>query len=133
MSRAVSSIAHASGTTATRSFSVCDDPVADPLEQAIIHYAGYEAEKWLAHGAEPNDAPSAHDYHDARLRLEQHIPDATARLAALKRVARQARHLVAIQWPLIQTIARHLERHSVLSGATIQRLLSQHLEQGATR
>lgn len=103
--------------------------IADPFEDAIVGYCGHEAEKRLARGGEPDWVPSISDHATARKRLEAKIPDARERFAALKRVERQARHLVIVNWPLIVRIARHLERDSVLSGAAIRRVLQQHVEE----
>lgn len=106
-------------------------PDAAPIEGYTVAACGYEAERKALGGRDPDGYASIQDFALARRRLEKAIPDAAARLAAMERGDRLARHVVRTNWPLIHTLAARLERDRRLSGAQVLRVVRDYAEQEA--
>ena len=107
-----------------------DGPPADAeaVEQYVIAALGYEARRKLAGGQDPDYWGSVNDFANARRQLEAAVPDLAARVAVMKRGDLLARHIVTVNWTLIEALADRLERDRRLSGAQVLRLVREHQE-----
>lgn len=106
------------------------EPIPDPFEDAVVAYAGLEAEKRLTNNPDVEWWGAIGDHAQARHRLEKLIPDPIMRQRELQRVEHCARHIVLTTWPLILKIANRLDGELVLSGSPVLTLAK---EYGGTR
>lgn len=103
-------------------------PGAAPLEAYIVAICGYEAERNLAGGQDVDPRGSVEDFEDAHRELEAAVPDDKERLVLKQRGDNYARHIIATNWPLIEALAAHLQKHRRLSGAQVLDFIRAHNE-----